>query len=583
MTSTLDTTATAPTDATPIPFTLTFSGTVLDFTEDRIQVENGTLVDFQQFVDPDDPFGGLLSASVFTFAVTPADNGTVTVTIPTCAADGFTTLSSYQGTESDIEFNGFPVATLETEVLSPTDADAVVVTASFNRPVTGFEPGDVLAANATITGFQEITPGLAYELTVVPTAPGPVAVVVPGGAALDAANGLGSLAATCGFESIASFTIERVNLNTFRVRFNRPVANPLSVFSYTFSPALDVLGVVEESPGVYRVQTSDQTLGTAYSLTVGGVEGTDGVVGDKTEEFLPGEFTVAFTDGDGNPIFIGQSTAADDGLGDGFDQEGDPGDGDLPIVRILNTTGDGGADFLTCDIRLDDGSTERWFIEVIFPTAQRGSWTFSWQLGAVDGNRLVLLQELRDNAPYGSPVDMTGLDQIELSTDTVFEILSGPAEEIPLQFRKGWNLVGTPLVTLMSARESATGDSQDCLLGSSEILRLVQGAYETGSADEPLLAESGYWVRAAADGVAQATCGLRDDGTVQLHQGWNLISPTTTCALGDLSTSLTVWRWDAAALCYRLLGAEDELVPGTGYWVYTTEAQLIQFPDPATR
>jgi hypothetical protein len=576
ITSTL-TTAASPTDATPIPFTLTFSGEVTDFGESRILVSNGALGDFQMTSASGSP-------SVFTFTVTPSGNGAVTVTVPSVAADGFVTETSYVGTEASVQFNGFPVATLSTDVLSPTDADSVVVTASFNREVTGFEQADVLTANATVTGFSEITPGLEYELTVVPDGPGQVAVVVPAGAAQDAANGLDNVAGTCGFESIDSFTIERVNLTTFRVRFSRPVSEPLSPFSYTFSPSLNVLGVVEESEGVYLVQTATQALDTTYSLTVSGIEGTNGVVGDTTEEFIPGEFTVAFTDGNGDPIFIGQSTAADDGLGDGFDQEGDAGTGDQPIVRIVNTTGDGSSDFLTCDIRQDDGTTERWFIEVTFPAAQRGAWTFSWQMGSPGDGRLVLLQELRDNAPYGPPVDMTNVGEVELSTDTVFEVLSGPPEEIQLQFQQGWNLVGTPLVTTMAARESATDETaRGCLLDSEDVLRLVQGVYETCSADDPLLAEGGYWVRAATNGVAQATCGLRDDGAVQLHQGWNLISPTTTCTPGDLSETITVWRWNAATLRYVLVGADDELVPGVGYWVYSQEEKLVQFPDPGQR
>jgi hypothetical protein len=575
--ATLASTASPATDTTPIPFTLTFSGEVADFTEDRVQLANGTLGNFQTT----SPQG---SASVFTFDVTPAGNGTVTVTVASVVADGLTTETSYLGTATSVEFNGFPVATPTTDVLSPTDADSVIVTVSFNRQVTGFEQADVLAANAAITGWTEITPGLEYELTVAPDEPGPVAVVVPQGSAQDVANGLDSMAGTCGFESIASFTVERVNLTTFRVRFNRPVSEPLSPFSYTFSPSLDVLGVIEESEGVYLVQTGTQALDTSYFLTVSGVEGTDGAVGDKTEEFLPGEFTVAFTDGNGEPIFIGQSTAANDGLGDGFDQEGDGGTGDQPIVRIVNTTGDGTADFLTCDIRQDDGTTERWFIEVVFPAAQRGTWTFSWQMASPGDGRLVLLQELRDNAPYGPPLDMTSIGEIELSSDAIFEVLSGPPEEIHLQFQEGWNLVGTPLVTTMSARESATGGSaRACLLDSADILRLAQGEYESCSADDPLLAEGGYWVRATGNGLAQATCGLRDDGTVQLHQGWNLITPTSACTPGDLSASITVWRWEAASLRYGLVGPDGQLVPGEGYWVYSHEAQLIQFPDPAGR
>ena len=582
MTADLATTAPATTDVTPIPFTLDFPGMLLGFTQDAIQVENGTLVNFLSTADPDDPLAGLFSAG-FTFDVIPAGNGPVVVTLPTTVSDGFTTLDTYIGDEVTVQFTGFPVAALSSDVVSPSDAASVTVRATFSRQVTGFVQTDVLTANATITGFTELTPGLEYDLVVAPVAPGPVAVVLPAGAGVDAVNGFDSLPATLGFESIQSFSIERVDLDTFRVRLNRPVVDPLSPISYTFDPLLAVLGIEEESPGVYLIHTGAQALATNYSLTITGVTGSDGTVGPKTEEFVAGEFTVTFTDGNGDPVFIGQSPGATDGLGDGFDQEAGGGAGDQPIVRIFNTTGEGDADFLVCDIRLDDGGTERWFIEVVFPVQQRAPWTFTWRLGAVEEGRMILLQELRDDAPYGPPIDMTTVGQVELDADATFEILSGTAEQIPLQFQEGWNLVGTPLVTLMTAEESASDGARGCILSGDTVTRFVQGAYEECPATGPLLAEGGYWMHAAAAGTAEATLGLRDDGTVRLHQGWNLITPTVLCTPSDFPDTLAFWRWGAATLRYTQLIADDDLVPGVGYWVHATETQTLQFPEPVRR
>jgi hypothetical protein len=62
-----------------------------------------------------------------------------------------------------------------------------------------------------------------------------------------------------------------------------------------------------------------------------------------------------------------------------------------------------------------------------------------------------------------------------------------------------------------------------------------------------------------------------------------MIAPTANCTPADLADALTIWDWDAEAMRYRLVGPDDELVPGKGYWIYSSEDQLIQFPEPAER
>ena len=166
----------------------------------------------------------------------------------------------------------------------------------------------------------------------------------------------------------------------------------------------------------------------------------------------------------------------------------------------------------------------------------------------------------------------------------VFEVLVGPAEEIPLHFEPGWNLVGVPLVTLDTARESASDGSRACLLEGDSVVGFAEGAYESRDAGLPLLAESGYWVYAGEAGDALPTRGLRDDGAVQLRAGWNLITPTATCSPSQLGIdSATFWEWNPATLRYRRVSPDGSLVPGTGYWVHVAEACTIQFPEEAER
>jgi|SRR5579883_678212 len=74
-TATLSTTASDPTNTSPIPFTATFSAPVTGFSATGLQITNGTVSSFTP-----------LSATTYTFQVTPTNQGLVTATVLSGAA-----------------------------------------------------------------------------------------------------------------------------------------------------------------------------------------------------------------------------------------------------------------------------------------------------------------------------------------------------------------------------------------------------------------------------------------------------------------------------------------------------------------
>ena len=75
-TTTISTTATNPTSSTPIPFTVTFSESVTGFTASDIAVTNGTITSALS-----------IAGNAYSFTVTPAASGLVTVNVPANGAN----------------------------------------------------------------------------------------------------------------------------------------------------------------------------------------------------------------------------------------------------------------------------------------------------------------------------------------------------------------------------------------------------------------------------------------------------------------------------------------------------------------
>jgi hypothetical protein len=161
--------------------TATFSESVTGFDASDLAIGNATA----------SAFSG--SGTTYSFTVTPAADGTVTVDIAAGAA-------------SDAAGNGSTVATrlsrtadLTRPTLNLSSAagssvtTAFTVTATFSESVTGFDASDVTVGNGTVSSLSGS--GTTYTFTITPTADGPVTVDVAANSAGDSA-GNGNTAAT---------------------------------------------------------------------------------------------------------------------------------------------------------------------------------------------------------------------------------------------------------------------------------------------------------------------------------------------------------------------------------------------------
>jgi hypothetical protein len=171
-----------PTNTSPIPVTATFSEDVTGFTVGDITVGNGTASGFA---------GG---PAVYTFAVTPAGQGVVTVDVAAGVAQDAASNGNTAATQFSIEYDSAaPTVTITSTASSPTNDSPIPVTATFSEDVTGFTVGDIIVGNGTASNFAG-GPAV-YTFDVTPAAQGMVTVDIAAGVAQDAAAN-GNTAAT---------------------------------------------------------------------------------------------------------------------------------------------------------------------------------------------------------------------------------------------------------------------------------------------------------------------------------------------------------------------------------------------------
>jgi len=180
--TTISSSATNPTNQSPIPVTVTFTEPVLNFIATDVTVTNGTISNF------------LGTGATYTFNVTPTANGTVTVDVAGGVANDAAGNANTAATQFTIGFDtGAPSVTLNTTATSPTNLTTIPFTATFSESVTGFTAADIGVTNGTVSNFQGS--GANYTFDVTPTADGAVTVSIAAGVANDSGNN-GNTAAT---------------------------------------------------------------------------------------------------------------------------------------------------------------------------------------------------------------------------------------------------------------------------------------------------------------------------------------------------------------------------------------------------
>jgi hypothetical protein len=172
-TITLTSTATSPTNTSPIPMTATFSENVAGFVVGAITVGNGTASNFVA-----------MSGSVYTFDVTPSVQGPVTVNVAAGVAQDAAANGNTAATQFSITYDALPTVKLTSTATSPTKTSPIPMTATFSENVTDFVVGDITVVNGTASNFVAVS-GTVYTFDVTPSGQGPVTVDIAAGVAQD--------------------------------------------------------------------------------------------------------------------------------------------------------------------------------------------------------------------------------------------------------------------------------------------------------------------------------------------------------------------------------------------------------------
>lgn len=242
----LATTATSPLNGA-FTVTATFSESVTGFDASDLAIGNGTA----------SAFSG--SGSTYSFSVTPAADGAVTVDVAAGAAsDAAGNASTAAARLSRTADLTRPTVALTTAAGDPVGG-SFSVTATFSESVTGFDATDLSLGNGTASAFSGS--GSTYSFTVTPVADGAVTIDIASGAAADAAGNL-STAATR-LTRTADTSVPGLSLSTTA---GDPVAGAFTV-SATFSKSVTGFDATDVTVGNGTL-SGFAGSGTGYSFTV---------------------------------------------------------------------------------------------------------------------------------------------------------------------------------------------------------------------------------------------------------------------------------------------------------------------------
>jgi hypothetical protein len=156
----------SPTNSSPINFSVTFGDNVVGFINSDITVTNGSVTSFSG------------SGSSYTFSVTPAGQGNVSVSIPfNVAQDNLGNPNAASGILTVAYDTVRPTASITSAVSNPTNSSSFAVQISLNETVKVFNQASLVTENATISGFSGS--GLSYSFTLNVTGQGLARVEIP--------------------------------------------------------------------------------------------------------------------------------------------------------------------------------------------------------------------------------------------------------------------------------------------------------------------------------------------------------------------------------------------------------------------
>ena len=167
--------ASSPTNGSPIPITITFSESVTGFTSSDLTVTNGSAGSFSG------------SGTTYTASITPSSDGTVSVKVNSGKASDAAGNSNAASSTFSITYDSTaPTVSIDSSASSPTNGSPIPITITFNESVSGFTVSDLTVTNGSAGSFSGS--GTTYTASVTPAADGVVSIRITSGKAADAAG-----------------------------------------------------------------------------------------------------------------------------------------------------------------------------------------------------------------------------------------------------------------------------------------------------------------------------------------------------------------------------------------------------------
>jgi hypothetical protein len=259
----------SPTNALPIPFTVTFNEAVTGFTSGDVAIGNGAIGLFTA-----------VSGTTYTFSVTPAADGTVTVDVAAAAGQD----AAGNGNSAAVQFSrtydsGQPTVTITSTAPNTTNTSPIPVTVTFSEAVTGFISSDVGVTNGSISGFTVSGP-TSYGFNVTPSANGPVTIDVAGSVAQDAAGNVNSAALQASWTYDTAAPAVAIGPPSLSVANNSVAVTYTVTYTGADSVTLANANITLNATGTANGTVTVSGAGTApRTVTISNITGFDGTLG----------------------------------------------------------------------------------------------------------------------------------------------------------------------------------------------------------------------------------------------------------------------------------------------------------------
>ncbi|MPY24847.1 Ig-like domain-containing protein [Shewanella sp. YLB-07] len=241
---------------------INFDESMSGFTVDDITVTNGTLSDFQT-----------VNAASYTVQVDVMGETSVSVEVAAGVATDSTGNGNTQSNTFSINYDDVqPTVTISGP--SGTTTTAFTATIGFSEDVTGFDIGDIIAANAGLSSFTVID-AANYSVLVTPVVQASVSLDIAQGAAVDL-SGNGNIVATSYavvydfndtpvISGVASTSVDEDSLYSFSPTFSDADIADALLFSITNKPSWASFSSVDGT--LFGTPTNDD-IGTTSGIVI---------------------------------------------------------------------------------------------------------------------------------------------------------------------------------------------------------------------------------------------------------------------------------------------------------------------------